>query len=362
MSNQVSMNPVLIMAGGKSSRMRASFGDQHKALVPVLGTPMLERNLTWLLALGFREIYLAIGEGEYPLLEFAQARCLPLVSSFGAHLELLVERIPLGNIGACRLCRTNRDLVVIYVDNLTTIDLHGMLNMHSKSDAAMTIAVHHQTFQMPFGQVILQGQHIVDLVEKPHTDYLVSSGTYVVSNRACRVIPPKTCIGASELFNRLKSCGENVEAFCHSSLWIDVNDSDAVRRAESLVATHSKKFECLWSKPDQERVVVLLINVNGSHILVDSEHDPLMLGMPLPRGAIPELLAQRLAIDACLIATFDEATSDGHITRFHVFLAAESMWRAPERCWLSTHQPSASTIAGFNRCLAYARHRQDSYA
>ena len=54
------MNVALIMAGGRSERMRATLGCQHKALVRVLGVCMLERNICKLLSFGFREIVVAI--------------------------------------------------------------------------------------------------------------------------------------------------------------------------------------------------------------------------------------------------------------------------------------------------------------
>ncbi len=50
------MTTALIMAGGASERMRASHGSAHKALVEVLGVPMLEQNLSALLAFGYRDI------------------------------------------------------------------------------------------------------------------------------------------------------------------------------------------------------------------------------------------------------------------------------------------------------------------
>src|SRR5262245_55670066 len=133
------MSAVVIMAGGQSARMRASHGGIHKALVPILGVPMLERNLTWLLAIGFRDLYIAIAESERRLRHFAKTRCQALTRKFGARFTIMEERSPLGTIGACRICPADGDLVVVNVDNLTTLDLHGMLNTHRESGAAMTI-------------------------------------------------------------------------------------------------------------------------------------------------------------------------------------------------------------------------------
>ncbi len=56
------MAVALIMAGGRSSRMRASV-PRHKAMVEVLGLSMLERNLIMLAGHGFRDIAIAVNAG-----------------------------------------------------------------------------------------------------------------------------------------------------------------------------------------------------------------------------------------------------------------------------------------------------------
>ena len=58
------MSIAIVMAGGRSARMRASAGPAHKALVPVLGVSLLERNLCALLAEDFGRIAVAVSAEE----------------------------------------------------------------------------------------------------------------------------------------------------------------------------------------------------------------------------------------------------------------------------------------------------------
>ena len=353
------MSAVLIMAGGKSSRMRASLENRHKALVPILGVPMLERNLTWLIARGFRELYLALAAGERALLEFARTRCQSLAAGFGATLSLIVETSPLGTIGACRLCAPHRDLIVVNVDNLTCLDLRGMLDTHHGSSAALTIATHCQSFRMPFGQVVIEEQEVVDLLEKPETRYQISSGTYTLSARACQAIPPDRCVGAHEFFYQLKANGERIVAFPHNSPWIDVNDTNATHQADALIAKHFKDFECPWPQPDAERVVVLF--PQGSQILVNASRGESLPGIALKRCMKPQAAAQSCSRRARFIATFDEPEPDGHVTRFHLFLADHSVNTQTRVLWRSTNEAATRTMLGLNRCLAYWRlHDRDT--
>src|SRR5438105_8918056 len=96
------MATALIMAGGSSLRMRASLGRQHKALVEVLGLSMLERNLLAILSCGFRDIFVAISAKEKALIAFARGRAARLAHASGARFRILLERHPLGTIGAAR--------------------------------------------------------------------------------------------------------------------------------------------------------------------------------------------------------------------------------------------------------------------
>ena len=68
------MTDALIMAGGRSERMRTSGGPLHKALVPVLGVPMIERNLCGFLSEGFHRIVVAISASEQAVAEYVEGR------------------------------------------------------------------------------------------------------------------------------------------------------------------------------------------------------------------------------------------------------------------------------------------------
>jgi len=59
-----------MMAGGRSERMRASGVPIHKALLPVLGMSLAERNLRTLLAHGFVHIAVSVNARESALMEF----------------------------------------------------------------------------------------------------------------------------------------------------------------------------------------------------------------------------------------------------------------------------------------------------
>lgn len=328
------MRSAIIMAGGKSLRMRESLGREHKALVKVLGVPMLERNLLALLSHGFREIFLAVNAKEESVLAFARARATQLARACNAELKLILEKQPLGTIGAAAKVRTtSEDLVVVNVDNLTTLDLTAFLKHHRSTKAAMTIATHTEPFKLPFGQVSVNRGWVTRYREKPVLPVLLSSGTYVLNKTALSTIPLGRALGAPEVVNILLGQGHKIAAFEHSFPWIDVNDSASVRRAEELIMANSKGFE-LWRKSPEKHVAIVCVLHDGAVAVPrdGSGLQPVAGGWPaveLSKGEQPEEAIMRCP-HACsiraksgrVLVSFDEiAIRTGERTRYHVVLA-----------------------------------------
>jgi NDP-sugar pyrophosphorylase family protein len=223
----------LIMAGGRSERMRATAGPLHKALIPVLGIPLLERNIRMLLEAGLQDIVVAVSSDEPAIGQYLDSSGRTLAESYGAHLAILWERNPLGTIGSAREAMHGAStLLVLNVDNLTSLPLPAFVRFHCEEGAALTIAAHQEPFQIPFGELVLDEDCVEQYVEKPVKPIWISSGTYVLSPEACEWIFPHERTDAPQLVARLLAAGRRVAAFRHAAAWIDVNDADAVKRAE----------------------------------------------------------------------------------------------------------------------------------
>lgn len=222
------MTAALVMAGGRSERMRAAGNPRHKALRCVAGRPLINWNLQALRHFGFSEIYLAVNSGEQELIEYAR-HCE------GVHL--LVEASPLGTIGAVRqLPLAVHDTVVVNSDNLTDINLAELANFHVAETAAMTIATHQEPFQIPFGRLNFEETNVLGYEEKPLITIPISSGTYVIGRRAIQLIDPDERVDIPQLVSRLLAGEQPVRAWAHSARWVDVNHERALEIAEHLIS------------------------------------------------------------------------------------------------------------------------------
>jgi len=216
----------LIMAGGSGERMRRSGVRLPKPLVPVLGTPLLQRNVDYARRYGLNDIVVSVSERDPAV----QALCEQL------GVRTLLEDRPLGNIGCAG--ELSGTVLVLYCDNLTSLDLGAVLTHHEQTGAALTLAAHEEQFRLPYGQLTLDGTDVLSYVEKPTIPVTVCSAVVVLAPAALAVIEPP--MGLVDLTNALLSAGAPVSAYVHQSPWVDVNDAASLARAEDLLRSRTE--------------------------------------------------------------------------------------------------------------------------
>jgi NDP-mannose synthase len=232
----------IVMAGGRSERMRRTRGPTHKALVPLSGMPLVEWNIRMLVAQGFHHLVLVIGN-EPELERYGLDRAEQFAAD-GVQLSTFKEAIPLGQIGALRLLANRADhFLVTYADNITTLDLRSLLHDHLAHGAPITLACHVQIMQLSYGTLEVMHGEVLSYDEKPSLSYRVSSGTCCLSATAAKMIPEDRPTNVHEFVAHLKRRGDRIRAYEHSSLWIDVNDAAALADAERMVSENMDIFQ-----------------------------------------------------------------------------------------------------------------------
>jgi len=240
----------LVMAGGRGERSRRSNGPTPKPLLPVLGIPLLERNLKMLLRQGLRDVVVSVPGSIPEIKEFALTRGRDLIEAAGGVLDIIEEIEPRGNIGCAAELRGRADTVlVILADNLTTLDLRLFLAAHWSSGAMVTLATHMESFRSPYGELDVAGGRVAAYREKPRRSVLICSGICALTAEALEAIRTDEPVGMSGLVQTLIGHGEFVAEYRHQAPWVDVNDAEALMRAEALVAKHWDQFECEGSCP-----------------------------------------------------------------------------------------------------------------
>jgi NDP-sugar pyrophosphorylase family protein len=212
------MEDVVVLAGGRGTRLRPYTTVLPKPLMPVGDMPVLEILLRRLAAAGLTSVNLAVGH----LAELIEAY-FGDGSRFGVKLVYWREDEPLGTAGPiARMGLDGERLLVMNGDLLTTLDFAPMLGEHGSSGAAATIAVLEREVPIDFGVVHLDGDNVASFEEKPVLSYNVSMGVYVFERRVVELIPGGQRYDFPDLLQAVLGRGWPVHAYRSSDFWLDI--------------------------------------------------------------------------------------------------------------------------------------------
>lgn len=216
---QARPNLMVIMAGGKGTRLRPHTEICPKPMLPVGGKPMLEHIIKRAMADGFSHFLLAVHYLGHMIEEhFGDGERL------NARIEYLWEQSPLGTAGALGLMpkKPERPFVVTNGDVLTDIHYGELLDFHIRQEAAATMAVRVHEWQHPFGVVQTKGVDIIGFQEKPIARSHINAGVYALAPDALEVLRVNEACDMPTLFERLQAREKRTVAYPMHEPWLDV--------------------------------------------------------------------------------------------------------------------------------------------
>ena len=221
--------PVVVMAGGRGTRLAPYTNVLPKALIPIGETPIsqliMERFAEW-------------GCAEFLLVLNHKAN---LVRAYFADLDVpyrvdcVVEPQPLGTAGGLSLLdgRVAETFFLTNCDVLVDTDYESLLRAHRKSAAEITLVASMKHFTVPYGVCeVGDGGLLTGIVEKPSFDHLVSTGLYVVEPQVLAAVPRDTPYDMTDLIGHCLTSGRRVGVYPVSDgAWIDMGGLDPLRNA-----------------------------------------------------------------------------------------------------------------------------------
>jgi dTDP-glucose pyrophosphorylase len=221
-------NVMVIMAGGRGTRLLPHTENCPKPLLPVGGKPMLEHIIERAKVEGFVRFVLAIHYlGDMIEAHFGDG------ARWQVQIDYLREQAPLGTAGALSLLqpRPEEAFVVSNGDVLTDIRYGELLDFHARHRAAATMAVRLHEWQHPFGVVRTRGVDIVGFEEKPVSRSHINAGIYVLEPQTLDAIARDEPCDMPTLFARLQEMPVRTIVYPMHEPWLDVGRPDDLARA-----------------------------------------------------------------------------------------------------------------------------------
>ena len=140
---------VVLMAGGRGTRISELFPDIPKPLIPIQNIPVLEREIISLRNQGFTDLIITVGY----MAEKIQ-NCFGTGEKWGVKIEYFVETNPLGNAGALFFLDLQEDFLLLNADAVFDVDFNRMIEHHKEKGGLVTLFTHPNSHPYDSGLII----------------------------------------------------------------------------------------------------------------------------------------------------------------------------------------------------------------
>jgi len=184
----------VILAAGKGSRLHPITTKRSKAMLPILGKPIVERVLESIHESGVRDFILVVSREDEEITRYFEEE-----SQLDADIRFVIQekRLGMANALACAVPFIHEDFVLSSCDNLVASKHVGDLIRAWHTDGPMEGLISLQRVDRSeiskVGIVVLEGNRVVRIVEKPHPDEapsnIASLPLYIFTPRILDYLP-----------------------------------------------------------------------------------------------------------------------------------------------------------------------------
>ena len=157
---------VVIMAGGRGTRISSVASDIPKPMIKIEGKPVLEHEIECLRDQGFKDIILTVSHlGNIIMDYFGDGSGISPVTgkSFGVSIEYYFEKEPLGNAGALFKIKDKltEDFLLLNADAMFDVDFNRFVEFHKSHGGLVTLFTHPNSHPYDSGLIIANENGIV---------------------------------------------------------------------------------------------------------------------------------------------------------------------------------------------------------
>lgn len=183
---------VVLMAGGKGTRISSVACDIPKPMIKVGGVPVLEHEINCLRRQGFTDIIITVSHlGNIIVDYFGDGSKISPVTGepFGVYIEYYYEKEPLGNAGALYKIKEKltEDFLLLNADALFDVDFNRFVQYHKEKGGWVTLFTHPNSHPYDSGLIVADENGEVSrwlTKEDDRSEYYknrVNAGLHVIS-------------------------------------------------------------------------------------------------------------------------------------------------------------------------------------
>lgn len=221
---------VVVMAGGKGTRLYPYTKILPKPLIPIGDTPIVERIIECFTEYDINNIYMTVNYKKGMIKSYFG----DLNPSYS--ITYVEEDKPLGTGGSIRLIddKFEKPLFVTNCDALILADYADIYDYHVKSGNMVTMVAALKNIVVPYGVLNFGANgELEGMEEKPKLSYFINTGMYVINPEAIELIPEGELFHMTHLVEKIMESGGKVGTYPISEdSFLDMGEFSEMHRME----------------------------------------------------------------------------------------------------------------------------------
>ncbi len=202
--------PVVIMAGGKGTRLDPFTRILPKPLIPIGNKPVIEVIMDEYAKFGINEFVISVNHKSRMIKAYFEEH------KSGYKISYIEESKQLGTAGSLKLVQGHY-ATPFFVSNCDIIikdDYCEIFEYHKRGKFDITIVASMQHYVIPYGVCHIENKGILTKIEeKPEYDFLVNTGMYLLNPDVLEYIPDDTFYHITTLINDLQKINKKIGVY-----------------------------------------------------------------------------------------------------------------------------------------------------
>lgn len=214
--------PIVIMAGGKGTRLKPLTNVIPKPLIPIGEKTMLEEIFDRFALHGCNQFHISVNYKADLIEYYTNSLNLPY------SINYFREDEPLGTAGSLHLLKglINSTFIVTNCDIIIEQDYSEILDYHNENKNEITIVAALKHYPIPYGTIETgEKGRLLNLTEKPELTFKINSGMYILEPHLINEIPINRLFHITDLIEDVKRRNGNIGVFPVSQQsWKDIGE------------------------------------------------------------------------------------------------------------------------------------------
>lgn len=229
--------PLVIMAGGKGTRLKPYTDILPKPLIPIGEKTITEHIMERFAEYGCDDVIMIVNYKKEFIKSYFKESENP------TKIQFVEEQEYYGTGGGLKLLdgRMKSTFFMSNCDILIHADYARALDYHKTAENMITLVCAKKTFTIPYGTIQIDDEgKVITLNEKPGHEYNVNTGFYIIEPEFIKRIPDNTFIHITDVIEKCVHAGERVGTYLiEDEDWLDMGQLDELEKMRNRLGVQA---------------------------------------------------------------------------------------------------------------------------